>query len=385
MFEELPSFHWIDRPEMFGRAIESLRQAPALGVDTEANSFFAYRERVCLIQVSTQEEDFLIDPLAGLDLAPFGEILADTRVVKIFHDGEYDVGILKKDFGFSFANLFDTRAAVMALGSKKPGLANVLQERFQITLDKKFQRSDWGQRPLSREQLEYARMDTRFLIPLQRQLEPELHAAGRMPVAESEFRRLERLGPKEQVFDPDGFLRLKDARTLDPLGLQALKALYLLREQLAKKHEVPPFRILGNETLIALARLRPRDEKGLTQARGFTWKVVRKIGHETLAALREAEGKGPMHRLPRLTPQSEEATLSEAQLELFEKLKTWRKKVAEEQGLDGSHVLRKEALLAIARRRPGNYGDLSGLGVLDDWQIESYGADLLEIVRKSAP
>lgn len=381
----LPPFQWIDQPDAFARAMENLREAPALGVDTEANSFFAYRERVCLIQISTEEEDFLVDPLAGLDLAPFGEILADTRVVKIFHDGEYDVGILKKDFGFSFANLFDTRAAVMALGSKKPGLANVLQERFQVTLDKKFQRSDWGQRPLSREQMEYARMDTRFLIPLHRQLEPELQNAGRMPVATSEFRRLERLGPKEQVFDPDGFLRIKDARSLDPLGLQALRALYLLREDLAKKNEVPPFRILGNETLIALARMRPKDEKGLTQAIGFTWKVARKIGQETLAALREAEGKGPMQNLPRLAPQKEEATLSDPQLDLYEKLKTWRKRVAESEGLDGSHVLRKEALLAIARRRPGNFGDLESLGVLDGWQLESYGADLLKIVSQSNP
>lgn len=385
MFEELPPYQWIDQPQTLADAMPRLRLAPALGVDTEANSFFAYRERVCLIQVSTEDEDFLIDPLAGLDLAPFGEILADPKVVKIFHDGEYDVGILKKDFGFSFANLFDTRAAVMALGSKKPGLANVLLERFQITLDKKFQRSDWGQRPLSREQMEYARMDTRFLIPLQRQLEPELIAAGRMPVAQSECRRIEKLPPKEQSFDPNGFLRIKDARSLDPVGLQALKALYLLREDLAKSNEVPPFRILGNETLIELARTRPKDEKGLTQARGFTWKVARKIGQETLAALREAEGKGPMQQLPRLTPQNEEATLSDPQLDLFEKLKTWRKKVAEAEGLDGSHVLRKEAMLAIARRRPGNYGDLSSMGVLDDWQIESYGKDILAIVRETAP
>lgn len=385
MIEELPPFHWIDRPEALARAMDLLRAAPALGVDTEANSFFAYREKVCLVQVSTEGEDFLIDPLAGLDLAPFGEILADARVVKIFHDGEYDVGILKKDFGFSFANLFDTRAAAMALGCKKAGLANVLQERFQIALDKKFQRSDWGQRPLSQEQMEYARTDTRFLIPLYRQLEPELAAAGRRPVAESEFRRIERLGPKEQLFDPNGFLRIKDARTLDPLGMQALKSLYLLREDLAKRHEVPPFRILGNETLVDLARLRPANEKDLTRARGFTWKVVRKLGKETLEALRQAEREGPLLKLPRLTPQSEEATLSDSQLLLYERLKAWRKRTADAEGLDGSHVLRKEAMLEIARRRPGNTRDLASIEGIDGWQIDSYGKDLLGIVRDSVP
>ena len=373
---------WVDSSDALKRMLRRAAGEPSVALDTEANSFYAYRERTCLIQLSTEESDFLVDPLAGFDLAPLGGLLADPKIVKVFHDGEYDIGILKKDFGFSFANVFDTHIAVMALGWKKAGLATVLREKFGVVLNKKFQRSDWSRRPLSPEQVEYARLDTRFLLPLYRELRAELEKGGRTHVTEGEFRRLERLAPKEQSFDPDRFVRLKGARTLDPLSLQALRELFLQREEVAKRSEVPAFRVLPNETLVQLARARPRDEKGLMQAKGFTWRGVRRFGREMLQAIRRAEGRGPLERIPSPRRREGEKPLSPEQVLLVEKLRMWRKQKAEQEGFDSSHVLKRSVLYALARKRPRTLEALRAMGDIEPWQFEAYGREILDLLRE---
>lgn len=379
---DLPAPEWIDKASALAECVADLKQSSAIGVDTEADSFFSYREKVCLIQVSTETRDFLIDPLAGLDLRSFGEVLADKNIVKVFHDGEYDVGMMKKDFAFEFANIFDTRIVVAALGSKKPGLASVIQERFNFTLDKKYQRSDWSKRPLTQGQIEYARYDTRFLIPLYRQLEKELEIANRRHVADSEFRRLERLPAKEQTFNPDEFVRLKGAKLLNPLALQVLKAIFVKREELAERYGVPPFKVLSNETLVDIARFRPRDGKDLAKIRGFTWKLVKRFGDELLEAMDRAESAGPLERKPHLPKRDGTGVLKPQEVLLYEKLRQWRKEKAEKEGFDSSHALRREALIDIAKKRPRNLSELSRVDSIEPWQIESYGHEILDVLKQ---
>ena len=145
-----------------------------LAVDTESNSLFAYREQVCLIQFSTPEADYLVDPLTLSDLSPLGPIFADTRIQKVFHAAEYDLLCLKRDFGFNFNNLFDTMLAARILGRKEVGLGSILEEEFDLQVDKRHQRANWGQRPLPGYLLDYARQDTHFLIPVRDMLEGQL-------------------------------------------------------------------------------------------------------------------------------------------------------------------------------------------------------------------
>jgi len=295
----LPPPTLVEDERGFDELMEVLRGDDLIAVDTEADSFYRYRERVCLIQMTAGEQDFLIDPLMEFDLAPLGEIFADESKVKIFHDGEYDVLILKRDFDFRFAGLFDTRIAAAALGFQSPGLASVVKDRFGVELDKTQQRSNWSKRPLTELQIAYAREDTRYLIPLMHQLIEELDERGRAVIVEGECRRLEALEPAERSFDPDGFIRLKGARGMTPHQMSALRELFILRDDLARARDVPPFKVLGNNALLAIAEARPRGMRPLEQVEGLSPKIAKRLGSALLGALRSAEDKGPLRSTPR--------------------------------------------------------------------------------------
>src|SRR5258708_36855385 len=188
----LPPPVLVAAPESLGRLVAALVREPAIGVDTESNSLFAYRERVCLIQFSTPDQDFILDPLAVDDLSALGPLFANPAQQKIFHAAEYDLICLKRDYDFKFANVFDTMVAARTLGWPRLGRAAILQDRFGVTMNKRFQRANWGERPLTDELLDYARLDTRYLVALREVLAAELAAGGRTEEAQEEFERLER-------------------------------------------------------------------------------------------------------------------------------------------------------------------------------------------------
>ncbi len=134
MLNDLPPPTVVHDEAGFRRMLEVLARAPEVAVETEADSFFSYREKVCLVQITALEHDWIVDPLAGLDLGGLGRMLEDPSKTKVFHDGEYDILMMKRDYGFRFSNLFDTRVAAATLGSQAPGLASVLKERFGVEL-----------------------------------------------------------------------------------------------------------------------------------------------------------------------------------------------------------------------------------------------------------
>src|SRR5689334_8150940 len=179
MDDPLPAPTWVDTPAALRDMAETLSAQPCIAVDTEANSLHAYRERVCLIQFSIPGADYLVDPLALDDLTYLAPIFADAHIEKIFHAAEYDVIGLHRDFDFVFANIFDTMVAARTLGYAAVGLGSLLAEKFNLDLDKHNQKADWGQRPLSDELVDYARLDTRYLIPLRELLEAELREKER--------------------------------------------------------------------------------------------------------------------------------------------------------------------------------------------------------------
>jgi len=262
-----------------GRALErmiaDLEGRPVVSVDTEADSFFNYREKVCLVQITVEDRDYLLDPLARIDLGALGRVLGDPRTTKVFHDGEYDILILKRDFGFEFRNLFDTRIAEAALGIESPGLAAVLRARFGIELDKSMQRSNWSARPLSPKQIRYARLDTHFLEALMGEQRTELEARRRMMIVEGECARLEKLVPANVEFSADDFVKLKGARTLDRMEQQRLRELFAARHEVASATDLPPFKIIGNDQLIEAARRGPRNVHELAQVPGISPKQAR--------------------------------------------------------------------------------------------------------------
>jgi ribonuclease D len=362
--------------------VSRLEGVDEVAVDTEADSFFSYREKVCLVQVTADGEDFLVDPLADVDLTGLGECFADPARIKIFHDSEFDVLILKRAYGFRFAGLFDTRVAAAALGRETLGLAGVLEEEFGVQLDKSQQRSDWSRRPLSDKQIGYARLDTHYLSRLRGRLEWQLDELARRHVVESEFERLAGIEPPDRSFEPNEFIRLKGARALDLAQQAVLRELFIERDQLARRRDVPPFKVLAHAALIQVAAARPDSAESFAKAAGLRFQAAGRIAKPMLEAVARGIDAGPLEESPRLPPKDGTGGFEELDHELHDRLKKLRTKLAKTDGFDPSLVLNRHTLLALVRAKPRAIEDLQGVGGLSDWQREAYGQRIVRTVLR---
>ena len=371
----LPPPVLITRPAQLALLMAALREQPAIAVDTESNSLHAYREQVCLIQFSTPQADYLVDPLADLDLSPLGELFANPAIEKVFHAADYDIACLKRDFGWSFANLFDTQWAARILGWSQVGLASILKTHFNVHVNKKWQRFNWGERPLPTEALDYARLDTHYLLPLRDRLLAELRSRGRLEEAREVFAELTAIEPHFSSFTPDDFWRIRGAWDLDPQGQAILRRLAIWRDREARRRNRPPFKVLGDSTLVALARVRPDRTEAMIGIPGLKEHHIRRYGSALLRAIREGKKDPPPPPPPRPPRPDEIAVLR------YEALREWRRQVAARRGVDPDVVISNAALWAIASHAPSSPEALAELGVLGPWKLRTYGEALIQVLH----
>jgi len=275
----------VNTEEGLEKLVAELREASDIALDTEGNSFHAHRDQVCLIQLAVGFQDphiFLLDPLA-MDSRPLAETFADPRHRLIVHGGDFDVRSLRRDFGFTFGRMFDTMMAAQTLQLPELGLVALLKQELGVTIGKGEQRSDWGRRPLRQEQLAYAAEDVRHLLPLAAKLEAQLVAAGKLPAAEAQFEKLRHLVAREKSFDAGGFRRMKGARGLGEAQLRVLEMLWLGRERLAIELNRAPFKIIGEQAMVEVARRSPTDLESLRKVPGVGDLIVRRLGQELIA------------------------------------------------------------------------------------------------------
>jgi ribonuclease D len=378
----LPPPIWVDTASGLAAMLDRLHEEPTLAVDTESNSLYVYQEQVCLIQISIPGADYLVDPLTLEDLSALGPILADPAVQKVIHGADYDLIGLDRDFGFRVAGLFDTMWASRILGWPRHGLAALLEEQFEVRLNKRYQRANWGLRPLPQEQMDYARLDSHYLLPLRDLQMDELHQMRRWRQAQDRFRRLEQTRWEPKPFDPDGFWGIRGARDLDDPGRGVLRALYLYREAQAQAMNRPPFRVLSNAVLLRLSETRPGSMAAMAQLKGITPLVTKRHGRHLLQAVRQ----GMEHPLawqdrprePRRTTTPRPSPAAEAR---FEALRAWRNRAAEMRGVEPDIVLPNGRLWAIARANPRSLEALHNGGLLTGWQVDEFGADLLHVLH----
>jgi len=369
---------WIRTPGELADLARSLEGCRAVGLDTESDSLYHHFEKVCLVQLATDRGDAcLVDTLAVRDLSPIGAAMADPAIVKVLHGADYDVTTLKRDFGFTFASLFDTMIAARLLGRTEIGLAAVARDELGVTLTKDNQKDDWSRRPLTPQQEAYALSDVLHLVELQARLSEKLAAVGRLGWLEEECEAVAALEPAARRRDPDAYLGLKGAKRLPPRALAALRELHAWRERRAEEKDTPPFKILGNEALLRLAELRPRDAAGLGAVPGVLPRLQRQAG-ELLGAVRRAEDlrEGELPQVAR----SPRPVVEDAVRQRVERLKAWRTRKGAELQLDISVVLPQRLIDRLAEARPR---DAAGLGLVEGlrrWRVEAFGAELLAAV-----
>ncbi|MCD6355910.1 MAG: HRDC domain-containing protein [Anaerolineaceae bacterium] len=364
---------WIANQEMLERVIPALVREPYLAVDTESNSLFAYREQVCLIQFSTTKEDYLIDTYVGLDLSNLAPVFSNSGVQKIFHAAEYDIVCLKRDYGFVFNNIFDTMQAARILGFKKLGLSDLLEGQFHVEPVKSFQKANWGKRPLSADMMQYARLDTHFLIPLRARLHEQLKKKKLMALAQEDFGHLCRVENNHR--NAPLYTHISGYYKLSPRKLAILDALCAYRDKLAAQADRPHFKIIGSRVLLALAEAGPLTLDALTEIKDLSPRLIKRYGKGLITAIQKGQSAPPIHLKKGKRPPQEYINRVEA-------LKLWRKNKGKKVGVQSDIILPKGVLERIAGAEVKDIEELQKVMQEVPWRFNHFGGEILNVIIK---
>jgi ribonuclease D len=377
-----PPYTVVSTTQCFQSMLESLLPAPRIAIDIEADSLYHYYEKVCLIQISTDSETYILDPLAVTEIAELAPILANPMVEKVLHAASYDVHCLRRDFGFVLANIFDTHIAGQLLGYEFLGLSALMEQLLGIHHSKRRQRDDWSHRPLASEQLEYAAMDTHHLLRLRDTLEAELRKKGRHGWAMEEFETAAAIERPEKEFDTEGYRRIKGSRELPPPDQVVLRALYLLRDKIARQLDVPPFKVLNNSVLLDLVQRPPVLPRELLHRPGISHRVARRFTSDILKTITEARRQDPslLEAPSRVTWKQP----SRAAKQRLEALRLWRQAKSQQLNLHVGVVFPANVLENLAVTPPADIDELARLPGMRQWRAREFGAELAEVLRTEA-
>jgi ribonuclease D len=374
--DSIPPFIWVSSTPEFEQMLDELRSARRLAIDTEADSLYHYFEKVCLIQISTEATTYVLDPLALKELGGLAPIMADPSVEKVFHAAHYDVYCLHRDYGFSFANLFDTHVAAQFLGYEQLGLSFLLEKLFGIVHSKRRQRDDWSKRPLEHDQLIYAATDTYHLLRIRDILEAQLKEKNRLSWALEEFTLESAAEVPEREFDPEGFRKIKGSRALPLQDLAALRSLFLLRDRYARQFDLPPFKVMNNTVLLDLAQKPPQSAGELFLRPGVSRRIARRYAGEIFRQITHARAQDPSFlEVPARNHWKPPAVEEKQRLE---NLKKWRQEKALQLGLHVGVVFPGSFLETLAAFPPSGLEELGDIPGMRRWRVNEFGAEILE-------
>jgi ribonuclease D len=372
MNAQLPPPVWVAKPDALNRLAHTLAVEPRLAVDTESNSLHAFREQVCLIQFSTPSTDYLVDPLELNELSVLAPLFCNPRIEKVFHAAEYDLICLKRDFGITLQNIFDTMQAARILGYKQVGLDAMLAAKLGITLNKRYQKADWGERPLSHEMLNYARLDTHHLLELRDSLQAELQEKGRWELAIEEFGRLSVVNGSSKAGVPS-WQRVKGTQHFTRRQLAILQELCLWRDAQAERMHRPVFKVMDDKRLVAITMAAPKTHADL-EALALTSRQIFIFGNDILQAVIRGKKADPLFRP--LSDHPDSAVLNRLNL-----LSGWRKEVGQKMNVESDVILPKGWMHAIADQNPATLQELSILMPQSPWRMATFGKEILSILH----
>jgi ribonuclease D len=373
-------YKWIDSRQGLQQVVDCFKNKKAIGVDMEMDSMFHYREKICLIQMATEQHTFIIDPLKFPNMSLIKPLFENRHIKKIFHGADYDVRSIFRDFKIDINNLFDTELASRFMGVHHSSLESVLNSRFDVVLDKRYQKKDWSQRPLPEHMVAYAASDACFLVPLASELEKELQQKKRLSWVKEECEWLSRVRTTVNDERPL-FLNFKGAGRLKPRDLVVLEALLQYRRTIAIAKDRPLFKTIGNASLLTLVNRKPTGLKHLTASRALSTKQTKQYGRELIATIEGAVNTPsdqhpvyPRKRTPRLKPMVSHR---------ISKLKTWRDAKAASLEIDASLVLTKMLIYDIAQKNPTSIQQIKTIDNLRKWRVTEFGREILELLKQS--
>lgn len=376
----------VEDNETLKEVAAKLASAKVIGVDTESDSFYSYEEKVCLVQISDLDNDYIIDPLKVTDMSPLADVMADPEVVKIFHGADYDVVCLKRDYGWEIHNLFDTMLASQFLALPKIGLGDLIGHFFGWEIDKKYQRYDWSLRPLLPEHLEYARGDTHWLLAIREIMLIHLERKGKVRHLEEECRILEDREWPDRSFDEDGYLKIKKTSHLSDESKRILKRLYLYQHEQARQVNRPTFKVLSDRILIEVAERKPKNRNDLDRVFSGKHSMKRRYGDAMIEAVVEGlQDDFPIPKPKRAKPTGPPPKLTGRAAEHgMAALKEWRNKLVKKRAdLVPMAVASNSVLKSIVHCYPQNLEELAEVPDIRQWQIEDFGEDFVRVLGEA--
>ena len=364
----------LSRGDEIRELVGQLLRSDVVAVDGEMDSYFSYQTKLCLIQISTPEADYLIDPLHSDDLSPLREVFENPKILKVLHAADNDVPYLVQRVGGRVGPIFDTHVAARLLGMPRSGLGGLISDMLGKEVDKSHQRADWRKRPLPPDMLQYARDDTHFLIRLWKQLFDQLEEQELREEAESAFQRVSQQPPNPRKFNEHGYLGIPEARKMSRAHKARLRDLYSWREELARHLDEAVFRVLPDGLLVPLVH-----------HSGDPAELRKQFRHGTIQRHAEAISKVLEQAAARpFTPPVVEPTLPPLRgqdFELYERLRKWRNELAQELGLETERVLSNRQLKALVLAHPKKLEDLASVSGLEGWRIEKFGTQIWEQIK----
>ena len=357
-----------------------MHKTKKIALDTEADSLHHYYAKVCLVQLSLDGKNFIIDTLTGMDLSDFMRLLANKPLV--LHGADYDLRMLRISFGFRpKREVFDTMLAAQILGYEQFSLVALVQRFVGVILYKRGQKSDWSRRPLSKDQLQYAIGDTRYLESLSDMLQNELIRLGRIDwFRETCENMVESTAQNKTVRNHDSAWRIKGWSKLERRELNFLRQLWHWRENEARKADRPPFKIMNNKDLMNLAiwvASHPRDslKDGPKLPRHFTG---RRLG--SLKAVIKQTRTMPKSMWPEYRKRGYPWYLETDYKTEVATLQTECSRIASELGIASSVIATRAALENLVRNQPKTIDEMMACGPMMRWQAELLSPKILPLL-----
>ena len=372
------NYKFIESESELKNICDDLLKEKIIGVDLEADSMYCFKEKICLIQIATDRQAFLIDPFELKEISPFLKVLETKDIIKIFHGADFDIRSIDRDYKARVNNLFDTEIACRFLGIKERGLAALLKRNFNIDADKRYQKADWSKRPFDKGMIDYSIMDVAYLTKLYTIILQKLENKGRFSWAKEEFEIQEQVRYKNNHSSPL-FKRFKGAGKLDARSLAVLENLLELRMQIAQKKDQPLFKIISNASITTLYINKPETIDQILEIKALSKRQVDLYGSFCVQAITKAMELED-EQLP-LYPRTKRAKRDFKVEKRIIRLKKMREKLSISMGIEPGFLLNNALISSIALQKPANSAQLLNIEHVRHWQVENIGENILEALE----